>query len=98
MRLGHDQAPAAGADALDEPDHVARLVYAILLRAEFIAESDRTKENLPHRVARKQDADLPLRSVELLELLQVPLRSHAAGKCRIRHIVEHAFRLCADLD
>ena len=83
MGLRHQQPPTVRADALDVTRDIALIVLAILQRARFIAEHQCAEEYIADGVAGENQADKALRSAELGEPLQRPLRMNPAGEGRV---------------
>src|SRR5689334_20186910 len=98
MGLGHDQAPAIGADALDETGNIARFVLTVLKRAVLIPEHQCAEEDLAQGIVRKNDTGIALRTTELVQPLDLMRRPELAGETRIGNIVEISLGLRPELD
>src|SRR3954451_16138045 len=98
MRLRHDYPPSAWPDPLNIAGDVAHLVLAILQRSGLIAEDQSSQEDLPYRIAGKDQSDHALRPAELVEPLKPALGLHPAIEGGIGDIGQIPVALGADLD
>src|SRR5690242_21032477 len=97
MRLGHHQAPAVRADALDVAGDVTGLVLPILKRALLVAEHQRAEEDLAYAVVGEDETDVTLGAAQLVESLEAAFGLHSASEGRISHVVEIACLLGPEL-
>src|SRR3954447_25326156 len=98
MGLRHDQPPPVRANPLEVTGDVAFLVLAILHRAPFIAEHERSEEHLADGVSWKKQPEITLRTVEPGQPLEAPFGPHTASEGGIGCIIEVACFLRAKLD